>query len=52
LIQGSKGVMMVVNRGRLAPLPWCNGPGTATDPTKMRLPRNKNLYSYCFIASL
>jgi hypothetical protein len=52
LTQGSKGVMMVVSRGRLDPLPWCNAPELTTDPTKMRLPGIKNLYFYCFIASL
>jgi hypothetical protein len=43
LIQGTQGVMMEVSRVRLEPLPWCNGPGTATDPTKMKLPGIKNL---------
>jgi hypothetical protein len=38
---------MEVSRVRLDPLPWCIGPGTATDPTKMRLPGIKNLYFYC-----
>jgi hypothetical protein len=36
----------------LDPLPWCNAPGMTAEPTKMRLPGIKNLYSYCFIAAL
>jgi hypothetical protein len=49
--RGDPGVIAVVKRVVLDPLPWCNGPGTATEPTKMRLPGIKNLYFYCFITS-
>jgi hypothetical protein len=52
LIQGSKGVIAVVKRVVLDPLPWCNAPELTTEPTKLRLPGIKNLYFYCFIASL
>jgi hypothetical protein len=52
LTQGSKGVIAVVKRVLLDPLPWCNAPELTTEPTKMRLPGIKNLYFYCFIASL
>jgi hypothetical protein len=52
LIQGSKGVIAVVKRVVLDPLPWCNGPGMTAEPTKMRLPRIKISSFYCFIAAL
>jgi hypothetical protein len=52
MVQGTQGVMMEVSRVRLDHLPWCNGLVMTTEPTKMRLPRIKNLYFYCFIASL
>jgi hypothetical protein len=52
LTQGSKGVIVVVTRVLLDPLPWCNAPELTTEPTKMRLPGIEKLYFYCFIASL
>jgi hypothetical protein len=44
LTEGTQGVIAVVKRVVLDPLLWCNGPGMATEPTKMRLPRIKNLF--------
>jgi hypothetical protein len=51
MIQGSKGVIAVAKRGVLDPLPWCNGPGMTTEPTKMRLPGIKISSFWCFITS-
>jgi hypothetical protein len=52
LTQGSKGVIAVVKRVVLDPLPLCNGKEIATDPTKMRLPGIKNLYFQCIFMSI